>query len=306
MIQLWSGYTTLMPPIDNSHPLHLRIHSIGGRCPNPRGTWPRNCTSPHYFIVLNRCPFLVPFHSVNHFLPHASKFGFFLDTHRFLTAFFTPTAARPRPSSVLRSTVYLWGIHLSQDAQVAVHEQQFLSRALRSIHIALSNSQPQDTLHVLQAEVLLAYYFFHNDRLMEGKFHASAAVSLAIMCDLHKVSVAQRRGSSSGPSSLDLLSLGHLGFSLPPPKDVKEEGERIHAWWTTYILDKAWVVALASPSAIKDDDNNVTTRIDTPWPLDFDSYDQVRSNTCSFIQLLTADMPTGSENRRRSHYSNLP
>lgn len=214
---------------------------------------------------------------MDHFLPHAAKFGFFLDTTRFLSAFFSPTTTRPRPSSVLRNTVYLWGIHLSQDPQVTSHEPKFLTRALRGIHVALSSTQSQDTLHVLQAEVLLAYYFFHNDRLIEGKFHASAAVSLAIMCELHKLSASQRREPGTSPRSLDLLSMGHLGFSLPPPKDALEEGERVHAWWTTYILDKAWVVALASPSAISDD-INATTRIDTPWPVDLDKYDQVHSS----------------------------
>ena len=99
------------------------------------------------------------------------------------------------------------------------------------------------------------------------------------MCDLHKVSAAQRRGFASSPSSRDPLAMGHLGFSLPPPRDLKEEGERIYAWWTTYILDKAWVVVLASPSAINDDGNNATTTIDTPWPLELGKYDQVRPRT---------------------------
>lgn len=200
-----------------------------------------------------------------------------------MTAFFTPTDEKPRPPSVLRNAVYLWGIHLSQDPSITAHEPQFLTRALNGIVEGLSN-QPRNTLSILQAEVLLAYYFFHNGRLLEGGYHAGAAVSLAVMCDLHKIPTRQGRRPGADPSSLDLRSMGLHGLSLPPPKDAIEEGERIHAWWTTYVLDKAWVVARNSPSAIYDDGNNEASRIDTPWPLELNQYGQVcfRFPHCSY------------------------
>lgn len=205
-------------------------------------------------------------HSVQYFLREALKFGFFLDATRFVAAFASPTASRPRPPSVLRNAVYLWGINLSQDPQYTARESVFLGRALRSVHVALSTAheQQQNTLLVLQAEILLAYYFFHCNRLLEGKFHASAAVSLAIMCNLHQINTHQGGFQSAGQAF------------LPPPVDHTDEAERICAWWATFILDKSWVVALSAP-AIINETQEPSTVIHTPWPLTIDQYAQVSS-----------------------------
>lgn len=171
---------------------------------------------------------------------------------------------------MLRNVVYLWGVQLSSERQYSSKVQVFLNRSLRTIHVALSAAQQQDTLYVLQAEILLAYFFFHNGRLAEGKFHSNAAVSLATMCNLHKVAAPRRTSTSS---SGDILS--EFSTFLPPPRDAMEEGERIHAWWTTFLLDKSWVVALGSPSIIVEDQESSTTRIDTPWPMSLEYYGQV-------------------------------
>ena len=210
--------------------------------------------------------------SANRFMPFAITFGFFLDRARFITSFFNPTVSKPRPPLVLRNVIYLWGAQLSTDQQFKSKVSMLLNRVLRSIHVALSTAaaQPQDTIYVLQAEILLAYFFFHNSRLAEGKFHSSAAISLATMCNLHKVAAPPRRGTTAGAS--DPLDVANF---LPPPKDAMEEGERIHAWWTTFVLDKCWVVALGSPSVIVEEQDNSTTRIDTPWPMSLEHYGQV-------------------------------
>ena len=210
---------------------------------------------------------------INQFLPHANKFGFFFHTTRFVNSVFNPTVSKPRPPTVLRNAVYLWGIHLSRDQQYTAREELFLRRSLSSIDTALSNvpNAPHEALHILQANILLAYYFFHNNRLREGSVRSSAAVSLAKICSLHK------QGSNNPETAAD-PSIGLL--SLPAPKDPIEEGERIHAWWTTFILDKCWVAALGSPSTISEDDNNSNTRVDAPWPLELEQYGRVGVHYC--------------------------
>ncbi|EKM50061.1 uncharacterized protein PHACADRAFT_188424 [Phanerochaete carnosa HHB-10118-sp] len=221
---------------------------------------------------------------VQYFLREAPKFGFFLDARRLLTAFAKPTATRPRPPSVIRNAIYLWGINLSRNPQYTAREPLFLGRALRSVHVALSSAheQQQNTLYVLQAEVLLAYYFFHCDRLLEGKFHASAAVSLAIMCNLHQINAPQGGGFQSAGQAF-----------LPPPADPVDEAERIYAWWTTFVLDKSWVVALSAPAMISETQEPGTV-IHTPWPLTVDEYAQqpasARPNAGSTVQRFLADV----------------
>ena len=147
----------------------------------------------------------------------------------------------------------------------------FLGRTLRSVHVALSTAQerPQNTLYVLQAEILLAYYFYHCNRQLEGKYHAGAAVSLAILCNLHKVM------ATVDPMGRQLFhSSGQT--NLPPPMDYVDEAERIYAWWATFILDKSWAVALSSPPMISEMQEQGTI-IDTPWPLTMEQYRQVSS-----------------------------
>lgn len=178
-----------------------------------------------------------------------------------------------RPPIVIRNVVYLWGITLSHDPQYIQHESKYLGRALRSLQVALSacsipqqqGGQEGNALDVLQASVLLANYFFHHNRLLEGKFHASAATSLAHMCNLHKLLSPTGVGGSS------------VIEYLPCPVDVTQECERIHAWWAVYVLDKTWVVALGAPSTINEEQERGLL-VDTPWPISADLYRQVRFN----------------------------
>ena len=173
-----------------------------------------------------------------------------------------------RPSQALLSTVYLWGIHISRSDMFHNYESSFLSRALQHTANALSGDHPQKVLHALQSEVLLSYYFFRNGRFLEGRYHSSAAASLAISCGLNKI-----RSASNFAPNLDLV--GNHSFMLPVPRDTIDEGERIHGFWTVFILDKCWSVSLRSPSNLTDSDI-LGTRIDTPWPLDPHDYEQVR------------------------------
>ncbi|PBK95983.1 hypothetical protein ARMGADRAFT_755933 [Armillaria gallica] len=58
------------------------------------------------------------------------------------------------------------------------------------------------------------------------------AVSLVLSARLHKI----RSVEGGGPSALS------------PPTDYIEEGERIKAFWTVFILDNCWTTADGSPS----------------------------------------------------------
>ncbi len=176
---------------------------------------------------------------------------------RFLVSLSSTDNATPKIPDVLRNTVYLLGIHFSKSGAFMAHESVFLDKTLRCVHYALSVAQEQQTttLYVLQAEILLAYYFYHNNRLVEGKFHASAAVSLAMLCKLHKTH-----------------SYGNIGVLpitsawLSPSNDAVEADERIRGWWQTYVLDKSWAVALVESSSIIEENDDPATVVDTPWP----------------------------------------
>ncbi|KAJ7447212.1 hypothetical protein FB451DRAFT_1188403 [Mycena latifolia] len=168
-----------------------------------------------------------PFHMVktllDAFLPYATDWGFFLDPARFrhdaLLPF--PIGHHSRPSPALLTAVYLTSIALSGSTTLKAHEPEFLSRALSALPVSLAGLHPQKAIHALQTEILLSTYFYASGRFLEGRYHTTAAVSLAVS--------ARLKNRASPPA-------------LWPDADTTEN---LDASWATIILDKSWAVALA-------------------------------------------------------------
>ncbi|KAJ7921352.1 hypothetical protein B0H13DRAFT_2416594 [Mycena leptocephala] len=188
-------------------------------------------------------PYIVLQALVHNFLHNASCFGFFLNTQAFHDAV-TSTDGRQLPP-VLLNVMYLWGVHLSKDARITVYEPAFLAHALRST----------------AGICLLAYYFIRNARFLEGKYHTSAAVSIAVSAGLHRIRARQEDGPIETPS---------FSNALPPAKCAAEEGERISAFWSVLNLNNCWAGTDGSPSNVSYGEPGL--KIDTPWPLDTSDY----------------------------------
>ncbi|KAH8108078.1 hypothetical protein BXZ70DRAFT_914071 [Cristinia sonorae] len=194
------------------------------------------------------------------FVPHASQVGFFMNIPRFLDAAYIPNPAvrRATLSPALLDCVLLWGAHFSNNHSLKIHEPTLLSRAVGSL--ASGKSLHDRTIQTIQAEVLLANYFFCQSRMLEGTYHCSAAVALALSCKLNRVR------SASPPESLSAPGM----FALAPPRDTVEEGERINAFWAAYIVDRCWSAAQGSHA----NDVFVGVQIDTPWPQEMGAYEE--------------------------------
>lgn len=206
--------------------------------------------------------------SINAFLPQSSSLGFFLHVPRVMQAIQLPQGdpRRAQLSTAMLNAIYLWGAHLSTSNTIRSYEGIFLTRATNSLSTALRDSH-YTVVNLIQAEVLVANYFFTMSRFLEGRYHCSAAVALTLSCRLSKIrsSADQRHGHG----------LQGRDFNLPPARDAIEEGERIRGFWFVYALDKSWAVALGSPSHF----NGVAqsgSHVDTPWPLEMSQYEAVR------------------------------
>ncbi|KAJ7134931.1 Zn(2)-Cys(6) binuclear cluster domain-containing protein [Mycena crocata] len=196
---------------------------------------------------------------INSFMRHASQIGFFLSPQLF-EALSSGAAPSQIASPALLDAVCLWGSHLSRSENLSAHESNFLSDALRSTAASLSSAHSATAiLHTIQAEILLAQYFFRNARILEGKYHASAAVSISLSSGLHKIRSADVRDSAK--STVD---------SLSPAASALEEGERINAFWAVLTLNNCWFAADGSPSDV----SYTAHGIDTPWPLDIAAYSE--------------------------------
>ena len=164
----------------------------------------------------------------------------------------------------LLNAIYLWGAHLSTFPNVRAYEVTFLERATAALTSSLRESPA--VISLIQAEVLVANYFFTMSRFLEGRYHCSAAVALALSCRLTKI----RSSTDHTPGFGGRQPLLGREYNLPPPRDAIEEGERVRGFWFVYALDKAWAVALGSPTHF-----NTGSPIDTPWPLEMVQYEAV-------------------------------
>lgn len=164
-----------------------------------------------------------------------------------------------RPAPALIRSVFLWGACLSEHQRN--READFLSLALKDTATSLGSSHPDRVIHTIQAEVLLAYYFFRSGHVLETKVHAASAASLALACGLHRL-----RSRTSTPPPADESDY------LPDVKATMDEGERINAFWAVVTMYKTMSVAFGSPRDVCGMFEAPGLSIDTPWPLDMDVY----------------------------------
>ncbi|KAH8108630.1 hypothetical protein DFH11DRAFT_1820528 [Phellopilus nigrolimitatus] len=215
------------------------------------------------------------------FLPHASSLGFVLSATRFRAGLSLPALHPGRPHPALLHAVYLWSLRLTNSPDLMQHENLYLQRAILALQDALGSGGgnldgpaiAQRRIHAMQAEILLAQYFFSLGRLLEGRYHANAAVTLSVSCGLHRIS----RSPSPAFSRISFGSSANLGiglFELAAPRDALELGERVRVFWMIYITDHCWSVALGAPCVLADD-GVLGTQINTPWPLEVDEYERI-------------------------------
>lgn len=141
---------------------------------------------------------------------------------------------------------------------ISSHEPQFLNEAVQLSATTLTTDHPHRVIHAIQAAVLLSLYFFHSGRILEGKLHASTAASLIFFNNFHDFSYSRAQN----------LSL-----------DPVEEGERVNALWTVFILNNSWSGAVGFSTGFPYSDPR--GRITVPWPLPMQQYEQVRLQTAA-------------------------
>jgi hypothetical protein len=173
---------------------------------------------------------------------------------RFTQTFYTPGnfGHHSRPSQALLSAVYLTSIALSGNTILTTHEPIFLSRALQWASQAPSCTHKSNAKHGLQAEILIANYFFLRGHLQEGKSHVDTAMTISMVHRAHKINRI---------SNLEGV-------------EVTEQWERVKGFWSTYLLDKFWSIAGGFPSS-SPEGMNAETRIDAPWPLELRQFKNV-------------------------------
>ncbi|KAF9812550.1 hypothetical protein IEO21_06140 [Rhodonia placenta] len=183
------------------------------------------------------------------FLSISSEVGFFLRRTRFPTRH--PTLALLSP--VLADCVCLWGARCSTDVSLQSHESILLSRAVQSISSAIVEEPRHNLIDLIQAEVLLAVYFYSSNRFLEGRYHCNAAITLTLCHRLNDISAAQPQ----------------LGRDLLLPNDVFTSEEWNDAFWVVFTLDKVWGAVAGLESHFN---GAQPSQVGIPWPLEITNY----------------------------------
>lgn len=200
----------------------------------------------------------------------SNRFGFFLNHDRFRRMFLLPLPVGhySRPSPALVNTVYLWSIHLFPSSFGPLQESTYLQLALRHLSSDLAGSHPQKVVHAIQTEVLLSYFYLKNGKVLQGNYHANAALSLSLSAGLHRIrfpGIMSEEEERSG-------ALGPFDLTLSPSTDYIDESQRVDAFWAVFILNNYWITIQESHYMFY---NLADSGVDTPWPADLSDYETV-------------------------------
>ncbi|TDL15044.1 hypothetical protein BD410DRAFT_796735 [Rickenella mellea] len=203
---------------------------------------------------------------VNIVVFNSGQVGFAMNKERFLASLAFPQDHPNYPSSALLQSMYLWGLRILNCEQFVNLERKAVEKATLFVADALHSRDPKTRFQALQAEILIAQYFFCRGRALEGRYHTGAASSLAVSSGLHfiRAPILPAAGVS------DLVGNANA-FEFPPPRDAIEEGERINVFWVTYNVDRCWSVATGCPATLSSP-TSPRSQILTPWPADYDDY----------------------------------
>lgn len=215
-----------------------------------------------------RADSLLPTISLDVFLQYVPSTHFFLHPTRFRHSISLPPGNPGRPIPALVNAVCLWGILLSKNKELLPHETALAPRIAAQLGHAIPSTPSHRTLQVIQTKLLLADYFFRVGHFLAGRHEAYSAISLAMACGLHKIRTAQ-------PTPAFTSFIDQIDLTLQEPRDQIEEGERINAFWAVFFMDRCSAVAFCPPLASSDMDVS-GTQIDTPWPLEMETYERVR------------------------------
>ncbi|KAF8671216.1 GAL4-like Zn(II)2Cys6 (or C6 zinc) binuclear cluster DNA-binding domain [Rhizoctonia solani] len=199
------------------------------------------------------------------FMARRREYGLQIDEESFLTSFALPpdhpSAVRP----ALRNAVYLLACHAlsTRTPALAQYESLFVDKVRQGIANSLETAQEDSGglfTGVILASILLARYLLIMGRIREAYHQTASVARFAISCGLHQLSTLDLRSHSPG-SRAPLL--------LPPPTDFIALGERIHAFWAIYNLDRTISAVAGLPSTFGDDGSDgvdARERITTLWP----------------------------------------
>lgn len=216
-----------------------------------------------------------PLFRLNIFIAHRRQCACEVPVQRFIDSLNGPPKDRPHPG--LLNAIYMLACWFSYPLNLTRFESVFLARSRELLAEALTTGEKM--LNYLQGSALLAIYYYGSGRMLEGYEKICSAAQMAVVCGLHQISSAVWRDPEAPNAAYMRTASQWTGnfrrtpFLLLPPKDALELGERIHAFWSVWILDTSGCATHGLPSMFDQTAGN--TRVTTPLPVPLDDYANV-------------------------------
>src|SRR5258708_38964506 len=159
-------------------------------------------------------------------------------------------------------------------------EEKFFQRTQMLLPRILTEESPS-LLEYVQAGALTALYFYGKGRMLEGYQQTCSAGRIAMLCGLHKIEspvwrdVRERAATFGKHVQGWKTNVRFAPFLLDPPRDPIELGERIHAFWSCWIIDASGCATHGMPLLFKEDVEETAPTTPLPFPIHF------YSNVCS-------------------------
>ncbi|KAF8626298.1 hypothetical protein AX15_004968 [Amanita polypyramis BW_CC] len=191
------------------------------------------------------------------FVEYREHCWFYSDVQRLRRSLHSHGATDDCPHPALLNAVYLLACHFARSTFCSKLEPLFLARTLHQVAIALDRSDR--LVDIVQASCLLAIYFYLNCQISEGYRQAFTAVRLATALGLHQI---------------DITRLGLSAQLWGDPREEQQQGQKIHAFWQTYMVDRYWSTVYNLQTALPEF-YTVCERITTPLPETAETLDSI-------------------------------
>lgn len=212
-------------------------------------------------------------HNLDVIMPYRIQCAFEIDVASLQESLADPDPNN-RPHDALLNAIALMACYYGQSPHRA---PVFVERTRRCLQNSLTGIRSRKVIQQIQAGHLLACYLYWTGSLLEGHAALANAVSLARLCNLHKITSSDWRNRNDNlleePSAFrpQLRPLPSV-LNHYPARNATEHGERIHCFWNLLLVDTGGSVSTGYPCQFTASDSDPGTKIETVYPLSLQDY----------------------------------
>ncbi|KAF8741617.1 GAL4-like Zn(II)2Cys6 (or C6 zinc) binuclear cluster DNA-binding domain, partial [Rhizoctonia solani] len=248
------------------------LHEVAG--------WGEMAPSPNGALVYNQLeqPLTIEqtLHNLQIIMPYRLQCAFEIDIPSFRESLEDPDPNN-QPHEALLNAIALMACYYDQTMRDGNRAQFFVERTRRSLQLSLTGVKSRKVIQQIQAGHLLSCYLYWTGSLLEGHAALAGAVSLARLCNLHKITSSDWRNRSDNlleePSAYrpQLRPLPSI-LDHSRARTAIEHGERIHCFWNLLLVDTGGSVSTGYPCQFTASDSDPGTKIETVYPLSLHEY----------------------------------